>query len=306
MTDRIGKTVLVGLGAMGLGMARSLRRAGIATTGVDLAAERRAALGDPVSDSAATAAEGADLLILVVVNAAQVEAILFGPQGCADRLAPGAAVMVSSTVPPTYARTLGDRLAEKGLLHLDAPISGGEAKAEAGAITVMGAGSEAAFAKCEPALQAMAETVFRLGEESGSGSAVKVINQLLTGVHLCAAAEAMTLAARLGLDLQQVYEVITRSAGNSWMFENRMPRLIEGDTRPRSAIEIFVKDLGIVVDTAREQRYPVPLAAGALQQYLAAAGSGLGQLDDSTVARVYAALSGVTLPGMEEPPAGGR
>ena len=110
----------------------------------------------------------------------------------------------------------------------------------------------------------------------------------------------VALAAKLGLDLQQVYEVITRSAGNSWMFENRGPRLVEGDSRPRSAIEIFVKDLGIVVDTAREQRFPVPLAANALQQFLAAAGSGLGQLDDSTVARVYARLSGVTLPGMEE------
>lgn len=296
MAETIEKAVVVGLGAMGLGMARSLRRAGIPVTGVDIAPERREALGQPVAASAGEAAAGADLLILVVVNAAQVEDLLFGAEACLERLAPGAAVMVCSTVPPAYARELGRRLGDRGFLHLDAPISGGEAKAEEGAITVMASGSEAAFAKCRAALDAMASAVFRLGEESGQGSSMKVINQLLTGVHLCAAAEAMSLAAKLELDLQQVYEVITGSAGNSWMFENRMPRLIEGDTRPRSAIEIFVKDLGIVVDTAREQRFPVPLAAGALQQYLAAAGLGLGKLDDSTVARVYAALGGIDLP----------
>lgn len=299
MAEKIEKAVLVGLGAMGLGMARCLRKAGIPTTGVDIVAERLEALGDPVSSSAGAACEGADLLILVVVNASQVEDLLFGAENCAARLAPGATVMVCSTVPPSYSQDLGRRLSEMGLLHLDSPISGGNVRADEGTITIMASGSQAAFDKCEAAMEAMAGNVFRFGEESGPGSSMKLVNQVLTGVNLCAAAEAMSLAAKLGLDLQQVYDVITTSAANSFMFENRMPNVIAGDTHPRSAVEIFVKDLGIVTDTAREQRFPAPLSAAALQQYLAAAGIGLGRCDDSTVARVYASLSGVKLPGMD-------
>jgi 3-hydroxyisobutyrate dehydrogenase len=123
-----------------------------------------------------------------------------------------------------------------------------------------------------------------------------MINQLLAGVHIAAAAEAVTFAAKQGLDLETVYEVITGSAGNSWMFENRVPHILDGDYTPHSSIEIFVKDLGIVQDMARAHRYPVPLAAAALQMYLAAAGAGMGADDDSSVARVYAQLSGAVLP----------
>lgn len=299
MGDEIEKAVLVGLGAMGLGMARSMRRAGLPVVGVDILAERREALGEPVCASAGEVADGADLLILVVVNAQQVESLLFGPEACVDRLAAGAVVMVCSTMPPSYARDLGQRLEERGLLYLDAPISGGNLRAEEGQITIMAAGAEAAFAKAQPALDAMSSHVFRFGEEAGKGSSMKLINQVLTGVNLCAAAEAMALANRMGLDLQQVYEVIRTSAANSWMFENRMPNVIAGDTEPRSAVEIFVKDLGIVSDTARELRFPAALSATALQQYLAASALGLGDCDDSAVARVYAELSGSELPGME-------
>jgi len=299
VSETLEKIVVVGLGAMGLGMARSLRRAGLPVVGVDLRAERREALGDPVHASAQEAVEGADLLILVVVNAAQVESLLFGSEGCVEGLAPGAIVMVSSTVPPSYARDLGRRLAERELLYLDAPISGGEKRAEEGSITIMASGPEAAFARARPALEAMAGHLFRFGEEAGKGSSMKLINQVLAGVNLCTAAEAMALAQRLGLDLQQVYEVITTSAANSWMFENRMPYVISGQSEPRSTVEIFVKDLGIVSDAARELRFPAALSATALQQFLAAAGLGLGERDDSTVARVYATLAGVKLPGME-------
>lgn len=299
MVETFEKAVLVGLGAMGLGMARSMRRAGLSVVGVDLLAKRREALGDPVSASAAEAAEGADLLILVVVNAQQVESLLFGREACVERLAPGAVIMVCSTVAPSYAQELGQRLHEHGLLLLDAPISGGNRRAEEGTITIMASGPEAAFAKARPALEAMAGHVFRFGEEAGKGSSMKLINQVLTGINLCAAAEAMALANRMELDLQQVYEVITTSAANSWMFENRMPHVVAGDSEPRSAVEIFVKDLGIVSDTARELRFPAVLSAAALQQYLAAASLGLGDCDDSTVSRVYAELSGTRLPGMK-------
>src|SRR4029079_17831426 len=141
--------------------------------------------------------------------------------------------------------------------------------------------------RARPFLQAMAAKVYELGDKPGVGAAFKMINQLLTGVHIAAACEAMTLAAKQGLDLQKVFEVITASAGNSWMFENRMPRVVAGDYSPTSTVEIFVKDLGIVRDIARTERYPAPLAAAALQMFLAASGAGMGRDDDSSLARVY-------------------
>jgi putative dehydrogenase len=142
----------------------------------------------------------------------------------------------------------------------------------------------------------MAAKLYELGDAAGTGAAFKMINQLLAGVHIAAACEAITFAAKQGLDLAKIYEVITASAGNSWMFENRIPHVLAGDYRPQSAVEIFVKDLGIVQDMARDARYPVPLAAAALQLYLAAAGSGMGRDDDSSLARLYAQLSDTTLP----------
>jgi 3-hydroxyisobutyrate dehydrogenase len=127
---------------------------------------------------------------------------------------------------------------------------------------------------------------------------------LLAGVHVAAACEAITFAAKQGLDLAKVYEVITASAGNSWMFENRIPHVLDGDYTPRSAVDIFVKDLGIIQDMARSATFPVPVAASALQMFLMASGSGMGRDDDASVARVYANAAGVTLPtGRDEPAA---
>ena len=185
------------------------------------------------------------------------------------------------------------------VLYLDAPISGGAARAAAGSLTVMASGSAQAFARARPALDAMAATVHELGDAAGVGASFKMINQLLAGIHIAAASEAIALASKLGLDLGKVYEVITASAGNSWMFENRIPHVLAGDYAPRSAVEIFVKDLGIVQDMARSERYPAPLGAAALQMYLAASGLGMGREDDASLARVYALMSGAVLPANE-------
>jgi len=138
--------------------------------------------------------------------------------------------------------------------------------------------------------------VYELGVESGQGASFNIINQLLAGVHIAAACEAMSFAAKQGLDLKRVYEVITKSAGNSWMFENRVPHILDADYAPRSAVDIFVKDLGIVQDMARAEKYPVPVAAAALQMFLMASGSGMGRDDDASVARLYAQVSGARLP----------
>jgi len=301
MTENAIKPVVavIGLGSMGLGMATSLRRAEFAVQGCDVAPNSVARLVEAGGSAAATpaeAAKGADIVVSVVVNAAQTEAVLFGEHGAAETMALGSVFVSSATMDPEIARRLAARLEATGRLYLDAPISGGAAKAAQGQLTILASGSSAAFAKARPALDAMAGKLYELGDAAGVGAAFKMINQLLAGVHIAAACEAIAFAARQGLDLRRVYDVVTASAGNSWMFENRVPHVLDGDYSPRSAVDIFVKDLGIIQDMGRGAKYPVPVAAAALQMFLAASGSGLGRQDDSAVARVYAQLAGVKLP----------
>jgi L-threonate 2-dehydrogenase len=296
----ITTVAVIGLGSMGSGMAQSLLRAGFDVVGCDVSpnvVERFVTEGGRGAPDPAQAARGAAVVVSVVVNAAQTEAVLFGPQGAARTMSEGTVFVSSATMDPALAKTFGERLESAGRHYLDAPISGGAARAAKGELTVMASGSPAAFAKARGALDAMAVKVYELGERPGIGAGFKMINQLLAGVHVAAACEAIAFAAKQGLDLHKVYEVIAASAGNSWMFENRIPHVLAGDYHPLSAIEIFVKDLGIVQDMARAERYPAPLAAAALQMYLAAAGSGLGGDDDASLARIYARLSGVELPG---------
>jgi 3-hydroxyisobutyrate dehydrogenase len=223
--------------------------------------------------------------------------VLFGPGGALETLPAGAVVLGCATVPPAFARELGTRLAERGVLFLDAPISGGAVKAASGELSVMASGSAEAFAAARPLLDAVATTVHELGSEAGQGSTMKMVNQCLAGVHIATAMEALALGIRSGLDPRTVYEVITGAAGNSWMFENRVPHVLDGDYTPRSAVDIFVKDLGIVLDAGRASGFPLPVTAAAHQQFLAASGMGLGGADDAAVIRVYQALAGITLPG---------
>ncbi|WP_428377167.1 L-threonate dehydrogenase [Lichenicoccus sp.] len=290
---------VIGLGSMGIGMAQSLQRAGFTVSGYDVspaAVARFAESGGVVGSTPAQAASGADCVVSVVVNAAQTEAVLFGPDGCADSLPQGAVFVSSATMAPEAARGLAARLERTGRLYLDAPMSGGAGRAADGSLTMMASGSVAAFERAQPALDAMTGTLHRLGDAAGLGSAFKMVNQLLAGVHIAAACEAIAFAARQGLDLARVYEVITQSAGNSWMFENRVPHVLAGDYRPKSAVSIFTKDLGIVMDMARDLRFPVPVAGAALQMYLMTAAAGMAQDDDASVARLYAQIAGLTLP----------
>jgi L-threonate 2-dehydrogenase len=218
---------------------------------------------------------------------------LYGDKGALTTLPAGATVMLCSTVPPAYVQALAQRLIATGIALLDAPVSGGVVRAADGGLTVMASGSTAAFAACDTVLAALAATVYRLGEAPGVGSSVKMINQLLAGVHIAAAAEAMALAARAGLDPQVVFEVISNSAGASWMFTNRVPHMLTGDYTPHSALDIFVKDLGIVLDTAKALRFPLPVAAAAHQMFLMGAAAGLGRQDDAAVVQVYEQIAGI-------------
>lgn len=281
-----------GLGSMGFGMAESLLRAGLDVTGHDVneAAVARLAAKGGGRDAPASA----EIIVICVVNAAQTSAVL---DSVLPELKAGAVVIACATMPPEFAREAAACVEAAGGLYLDAPISGGAQKAADGALTIMASGAPAAFDAAAPALDAMAEKVFRLGDGAGAGSAMKIVNQLLAGVHIAAAAEAMTFGAKMGVEPAQCLEVISECAGSSWMFENRGPHIVDGDYTPRSAVEIFVKDLGIVSDIARGERFAAPLAATALQQFIAAAGMGLGGEDDAAVAKVYARNAGIKLPG---------
>jgi 3-hydroxyisobutyrate dehydrogenase len=245
------RIAVIGLGSMGYGMASALKRAGFEVTGCDVAPEtvqRFASEGGKGARTPAEAAREADIVVSVVVNAAQTETILFGKDGVAETLARDAVFVSSATMDPDVARRLAKQLEATGRHYLDAPISGGAQRAAQGELTILASGSAAAFAKARPALDAMAAKLYELGDAAGQGAAFKMINQLLAGVHIAAASEAIAFAAKQGLDIRKVYEVITASAGNSWMFENRMPHVLDGDYAPRSAVEIFVKDLGIIQD----------------------------------------------------------
>jgi len=299
-TTQTGRAAVIGLGSMGSGMAGSLLRAGFSVAACDVnpeAVARFREAGGTAASNPAEAAQGADVVVSVVVNAAQTEAVLFGENGAAAAMPEGAVFVSSATMDPAVARALAARLEATGRHYLDAPMSGGAARAADGGLTFLASGSPAAFAKARPALDAMAGTLYELGDEAGQGAAFKMINQLLAGVHIAAACEAMSFAAKQGLDLARVYEVITKSAGNSWMFENRVPHILDADYAPKSAVDIFVKDLGIVQDMARAEKYPVPVAAAALQMFLMASGAGMGRDDDASVARLYAQVSGAKLPG---------
>jgi len=287
---------VIGLGSMGGGVARSLLRAGFAVRVYDVRAEAVqsfAASGAVACASPAELGAACDVVILLVVNAEQAETVLFGDDGLANAMEKGSALLMSVTVSPDYAMRLGRRLAEGGILMIDAPVSGGEAKAASGEMTVMAAGAPEAFAICEPVLAAIAQKVYRLGETPGAGSTVKMINQLLAGVHIAAAAEAMALGIKAGADPQTLYDVITNSAGNSWMFQNRARHILAGDYLPRSAVNIFVKDLGIVLEAGKKATFPLPLTAAAHQMFLMAAAAGHGREDDAAVIKIF--------PGIELP-----
>ncbi|MHC5307468.1 L-threonate dehydrogenase [Bartonella sp. LJL80] len=287
---------VVGLGSMGMGAARSCIAAGLHTYGVDLDAAKCRSLVDAGAIGAGPTCdevENLDALLILVVNAAQCKAVLFGENGFASRMKPGAAIMVSSTISATDAKEIAGLLTQNGLLVLDAPVSGGAVKADAGDITVMASGSDVAFAKLAPVLEAVAGKVYNIGEEIGLGSTVKIIHQLLAGVHIAAGAEAMALAARSNIPLDVMYDVVTHAAGNSWMFENRMKHVVDGDYTPKSAVDIFVKDLRLVTETALALNFPLPLASTAYTMFANASNAGFGKQDDAAVIKTFA---GIQLP----------
>ncbi|MEX0308630.1 MAG: L-threonate dehydrogenase [Tateyamaria sp.] len=292
-------TAVIGLGSMGYGMAQSCLAAGHVTYGFDINPDQmdRFQADGGTAGALPDIAASLNTVVVVVLNAAQTETVLFGDAGVVPLLNPGAVVMACATVPPDFARDMEARCRAHGVHYLDAPISGGSVKAAQGALSIMAAGTPEAFGAARPALDAMAETVFELGNAAGPGSAMKAVNQLLAGVHIATMAEALTFGMTQGVAPDQFLDVISKCAGNSWMLENRAPHIVNGDYTPHSSVNIWPKDLGIVLDIAKSASFSAPITAAALQQFIAAAGMGLGGEDDAAVAKVYARNAGLTLPG---------
>ena len=284
----------IGLGAMGRPMASRLVEQQHRVTGFDLnkaAMTELAARGGHAAGSAREACVDADFLVLMVVNADQAEAVLFG-QDALSALKPAAAVVLMATCAPARVAAMADKVLATGRSFIDAPVSGGVVGAEAGTLTVMAAAPQGVFDKARDVLATMGSRLFHVGEAAGQGATVKTVNQLLCGVHIAVAAEAFALAEKAGVDTALMLDILTQSAAGSWMLANRGPRMLEDDPAVTSAVDIFVKDLGIVMDAGRAAHTALPLAAAAHQMFLAASGAGHGKADDSQVIRAYRALNG--------------
>ena len=291
------KTVAVlGLGAMGLPMARHLGQT-CTVRGFDPDPGRRELAATDIGTTTATAREaaaGADVVLLAVRNAAQLENALWGEDGVAEVLAPGAVVLLTSTVGIEAVRDVAARLAQQQLLLVDAPVSGGPVRAGNGDLLVTVGAEPAAYEQAQPVLEALAGTLTWVGRRAGDGQCMKTVNQLLCGVHIAAAAEALALAGALGLDQELALKTLQAGAAASFMLGDRGPRMLqageEGGAEVRSRLDIFVKDMGIVTTAARGSGLATPVAAAAEQLYLLGQAQGLAARDDSSVITVLAPL----------------
>jgi 3-hydroxyisobutyrate dehydrogenase len=278
---------------MGLPMAENLHKSGHEVVGYDLSEKARAALeaaGGRAAPSVQEAARDAEVLVLMVVNADQAEDVLF-TQGAAQAMAADGIVILSATCAPARAEAIARKLEALQRGMVDAPVSGGVVGAKAGTLTIMASAPDRVYARAESHLRAMGSKLVRVGDRAGQGAMVKTINQLLCGIHIAAAAEAMSLAERAGLDTKLLLGIYGESAAGSWMLNNRGPRMISQNPDVASAVDIFVKDLGIVLDAGRAAKAPLFLSAVAHQLFVAASGMGLGRADDSQVIAAYRAIS---------------
>ncbi len=278
----------IGLGAMGLPMSACVARAGHALAAYDADPGRMALIGDGVGivDSAVAAAADADVMVVMVATPAQVEETLFG-SGVVEALRPGSVVMVMATVGPGAVEAWARRLQEREVDLVDAPVSGGAARAARGDLVIMVGGEDPAVDKTRPLLEAMASTWRVAGPRPGDGQKLKMVNQLLCGVHTAVAAEALAYAEALGLDPRFAWELVRHGAAASFMLDDRGSRMLDGAYEPVvSTLDNFVKDMGLVTATARDHAYPASLAVAAEQLFLAGRRAGYGRRDDSVLIEV--------------------
>jgi L-threonate 2-dehydrogenase len=277
---------VIGTGAMGMGVLQSLLRAGFAAHARDIRPEaERAArdLGATCHPSAAALAAVCDIAIILVIDAGQIDTVLFGAAGAASAFRPGSIVMLSSTVAPDYTSALALRLAAHDVELIDAPVSGGPQRAAEGAMTMMLAGDAQALAYCAPVIAATAGRTFHVGAAPGDAAKFKIINNLLAAVNLAAGAEALALGVKAGLDPRQLVDVINASSGGSWIFADRMTRAVDGDYAPRAATKILTKDVTIAAEFAARMGADATFANSARDAFRAVVAAGFGDADDASV-----------------------
>ena len=286
---------MIGAGAMGMGVVASLLRAGFPTRVRDIrraAEEEATARGATCDPSPAALVRACDASVVLVVDAPQVETVLFGPEGAAAALPAGHIVLLASTVDPDFVAALAPRVAAHGGILVDSPVSGGPKRAMDGTMTMMVAGDDAARARCAPLFAAIAGTVFHVGARAGDAARFKIVNNLLAAVNLAAGAEALALAARAGLDPALVVDIVNASSGGSWIFADRMPRALAGDYAPRAAARILAKDVGIAVEFARRLGAAAPFAEAAQAAFAATVAAGFGEHDDAAIYEYCRARAG--------------
>jgi len=301
MTEKNIRTVgVVGIGAMGMGVARRLLSQGWTVWVRDVrpeAEEEARSAGARVAASPSELASHCDAVLTLVVDDAQTEAVVFGPDGIASSARPGTVLLATSTLPPGWTAGAGPRLRERGIDLIDAPCSGGPAKAHSGEMSMMLAAPTAVLQRCERLLHTISGKRFVVSEKHGDAAKAKLVNNMLAGINLVAACEAFVLGLKLGLEPQQLFDLVQASSGGSWIFSDRMPRVLKNDYAARARLDILKKDLSLLLAVAKEQGYSAPLAQAAHAIFVRASEMGLGELDDAAVAKGYAQWAGVGLPG---------
>jgi 3-hydroxyisobutyrate dehydrogenase len=290
---------VIGIGAMGMGVAKRLLGRSYAVYVRDIrpeAEDEARAAGATVCASPAEVARACPIVITLVVDAAQTEEVVFGPHGIAEGMAPGGVLVMCSTVSPEFSGPLAERLVPRGILALDAPVSGGPARAHDGTMSMMIAGDPEGFERARAVLESISGKRFRVSGRTGDGSKMKLVNNLMAGINLAAACEGMVFGLKLGLDPQAIFDVVCASSGASWVFGDRMPRVLAGDYSTKAAVDILAKDLGLALEAGAAARAALPIGATARQSFIATSALGHGQEDDAAVAKYYAQLAGVSLP----------
>jgi 3-hydroxyisobutyrate dehydrogenase len=298
------KAGVIGIGAMGMGVAKRLLARGFEVHVRDIRPEAEAearSAGAIVSPSPEALARACPVVVTLVVDAAQTEEVVFGASGVAAGMRPGGVLVMCSTVSPSFAGPLAERLAPRGIRVLDAPVSGGPARALDGTMSMMIGGDAEAFETARAVLEAISGKRFLVGPRTGDGSKMKLVNNLMAGINLAAACEGMVFGLKLGLDPQTIFDVACASSGGSWAFADRMPRVLAGDYSTRAAVDILAKDLGLALETGAAAKALLPIGAAARQAFLATSALGFGQEDDAAVVKYYAAVSGVRLPRADGP-----
>ncbi|MCC7547774.1 MAG: NAD(P)-dependent oxidoreductase [Burkholderiales bacterium] len=289
---------VVGIGAMGMGVAMRLLSQGWSVWVRDIRPEAEdevRAAGARVATTPAGLASHCDAVITLVVDDAQTEAVVFGPDGVASAARPGTVLIVASTLPPGWAAGAAPRLHEQQIDLIEAPCSGGPAKAHGGEMSMMLAAPAAVLQRCERLLDTISGKRFVVSENQGDAAKAKLVNNMLAGVNLVAACEAFVLGLKLGLEAQQLFDLVQASSGGSWIFSDRMPRVLRNDYAARARLDILKKDLSLLLDVAKEQGYSAPLAQAAHGIFVRASEMGLGDLDDAAIAKGYAGWEGVSL-----------